>query len=61
MIFKVFVDGELAYESDVIKWDSEVQQLEVSVKDAEELRLVVDNNGDSADDDAVWANARLIR
>ncbi len=61
MIFKVLVDGKPIYESDVIKWDSEVQQLSVSVENAVELKLVTGNNGSSKNDDAAWADARLIR
>ncbi len=61
VIFKVFVDGKLIYESDVIKWDSEIQQLSISVENAVELKLVTGNNGSSKNDDAAWADARLIR
>lgn len=62
VIFKVFVDDELRFESGVMKSDSPARKISVPVEGGEELRLVVTDAGDGLTSDmADWANARLVR
>ena len=60
VVFKVFVDGKLKAQTDVMRVDTPKQRLVVDVRDSSEVKLVVDvadngNNWDHAD----WANARF--
>ncbi len=62
VVFQVFVDDEQRFDSGVMKLDSPTNPVRVSVKGADELRLVVTDAGDSiVSDVANWANARLTR
>ncbi len=58
--FKVYVDGELAYESGVMR-DKDVQKfVEVDLAEAKELKLVATTGGDTnGSDHADWADAKL--
>ena len=60
VIFKVYVDGKLKAETDVMKSNSPKERLVVDVRNSNELKLVVDvaTNG-STWDHANWANARF--
>ncbi|NQT14219.1 MAG: NPCBM/NEW2 domain-containing protein, partial [Planctomycetes bacterium] len=61
-VFQVFVDDEKRFDSGVMKENTPLKQVRVSVKDADELRLVVTDAGDRiVSDVANWANARLTR
>ena len=60
VVFKVFVDGEKAYESPVMRWDSAPMQIKIDVDDKQELKLIVTDAGDNINNDqAVWADAKL--
>ena len=60
VIFKVYVDGKLKAETDVMKSNSPKQRLMVDVRNSNEVKLVVDSatNG-STWDHADWAEARF--
>ncbi len=58
--FKVFVDGEVAYESGVMSARDPQEFIQVDLAGAKELKLVVTNGGDKiASDHANWADAKL--
>ena len=62
VIFQVFVDDELQFDSGLMKENDPPKDVRVSVKEAQELRLVVTDGGDGINSDvANWANARLTR
>ncbi len=62
VVFQVFVDDRKEFDSGVMKESDPPRSVRVSVKDADELRLVVDNAGDGITSDvADWVNARLTR
>lgn len=60
VVFKVYVDGKLKTETDVMKSNSPKQRLMVDVRNSNEVKLVVDvaTNG-STWDHADWADARF--
>ncbi|WP_330615547.1 NPCBM/NEW2 domain-containing protein [Romboutsia sp. 1001713B170131_170501_G6] len=58
--FKVYVDGDLAYESGVMRARDPQKFVQVDLAGAKELKLVVTNGGDKiASDHADWADAKL--
>lgn len=60
--FLVYLDGNKIYESKVIKWGDEPETINLKVKDAKEMKLVLTDGGDlHILDRAVWAGARLIK
>ena len=62
VVFQVFVDGNKAYESIVMRDSDPVTPVRVSLSGAQELRLVANDNKDGIGCDmANWAEARLIR
>lgn len=62
VVFKVFVDHRLAFESGVMRQTDAAKAVSVPLSGAEELRLIVEDGGDGvAHDVANWAAARLIR
>ncbi len=62
VVFQVFVDDRKEFDSGVRKEADPPCKVRVSVKGADELRLVVSNAGDGITGDvADWANARLVR
>jgi glucose/arabinose dehydrogenase len=61
VVFRVFGDGIVIYESPVLTGNSASRHVNVSVAGVDELRLVVADGGDGVGSDhANWANARLI-
>ena len=58
--FKVYVDGEIAYESGIMGAKDQQKFVEVNITGAKELKLVVTtgDNGDGSDH-ANWADAKL--
>ena len=60
VVFKVYVDGQLKAETDVMKSNSPKERLIVDVRNSNELKMVVDvaTNG-STWDHADWADARF--
>ena len=59
--FFVYTDGDLAYQSPVMRADSATELIDVSVVGVSELRLVVDDGGDNINcDHGDWANAHLL-
>ena len=61
VVFKVFGDGQLLYTTQMLEGDDKAQLIDVSVKNINELKLVVSNAGDGIDTDhADWADAKLI-
>ncbi len=61
-VFQVFVDGEQRFDSGLMKESTAPKQVRVVVKDADELRLVVNDGGNGiASDVADWVDARLTR
>ncbi|MBX3179999.1 MAG: NPCBM/NEW2 domain-containing protein [Candidatus Hydrogenedentes bacterium] len=62
VIFQVFVDGALRFDSGIMTDSDPAQSVNVSLAGARELRLVSGDAGDGiACDMANWANARLLR
>jgi hypothetical protein len=60
VVFQVFVDGKKAFDSGVMRENDPPQAIKVSVKGADELRLIVGDAGDGITADcADWADARL--
>ena len=58
--FKVYVDGELAYKSGVMRPKDTQRFVQVDLSGAKELKLVVTNGGDKiASDHANWADAKI--
>ena len=58
--FKVYVDGDLAYESGVMHSNDAQKFVEVDLSGAKELKLVATTGGDTdASDHANWADAKL--
>lgn len=57
----VYVDGELKYQSGLINIRSMYSVLDIDVTNAQQLKLVVNNNDDGNDSDwSIWGSARLI-
>ncbi|MBI4581773.1 MAG: NPCBM/NEW2 domain-containing protein, partial [Planctomycetes bacterium] len=62
VVFQVFVDDRQRFDSGVMKQDSPAQRVSVSLRGAQELRLVVTDAGDGLTNDcANWVDARLMR
>ena len=62
VVFQVYVDDQLRFDSGVMKEQDEPRRVGVSLKDAQTLRLAVTDAGDGIICDcADWANARLVR
>ena len=61
VVFKVYVDGELKAQSDVMRYDTPKQHLVVDVRDSKQVKLVVEvaDNGNSWDH-ANWADAKFL-
>ena len=58
--FKIYVDGELAYESGVMRAKDPQKFVQVDLSGAKELKLVVNDAGDGiGSDHADWADAKL--
>ncbi|MCB2378412.1 PQQ-dependent sugar dehydrogenase [Hymenobacter sp. BT635] len=61
VVFQVYLDGTLAYESSRLTGSSATARLDLNVSGKNELRLVVTNAGDdNSYDHADWAGARLL-
>lgn len=61
VVFQVWGDGRKLYDSGVLKGSSAPQQVEVDVRGAAELKLVVTDAGDGINyDHADWADARVV-
>jgi hypothetical protein len=59
--FRVLGDGEVLFESGVLRGPRGLKEVDVSVAGREELRLVVTDAGDGLNSDvATWAGARLL-
>ena len=62
MIFKVFVDGQEEYKSEVYRIGHPILVVVVDVEGAKELKLVTTAAGDGIGYDyAWWGDARLIK
>jgi hypothetical protein len=62
VIFRVFVDGKLRFDSGIMRGTSAAKAVHVDLAGAEELRLEVNDAGDGISCDvADWAEARLTR
>jgi chitodextrinase len=59
VIFQVWADGVLIYDSGAMTGTSATKLLELDVTGRSELRLVVLTNGDASYDHADWADAKL--
>jgi len=61
VVFRVLTDGNAAFDSGRMTWESATQQVRVSLRACRELRLVVTDAGDGNNTDhANWADARLV-
>jgi hypothetical protein len=61
VVFKVYVDGNLKRQTAIMRWESETQWMEIPVKGAETLVLIVTDAGDDDKcDHANWAGAELF-
>ena len=62
VVFKVFVDDELKFDSGVMKGGEPAKSVSISVAGAGELRLVATDAGDGINCDvANWADAKLVK
>ena len=60
VVYKVYGDNILLYQSDLIKSDTPARTIEFSILNVNELKLVVTDGGDSKDYDwANWCDVRL--
>lgn len=60
VVFQVWADGAKLFDSGVMSWNTATKSIRVDVAGKNELRLVVTDAGDGAEDDhANWAAARL--
>ncbi|CAN5645722.1 hypothetical protein BH09PLA1_BH09PLA1_06050 [soil metagenome] len=59
VIFRVYVDGVLIYDSGAMTGASATKLLSLNVAGKSQLRLVVDSNGTNNSDHADWADAKL--
>ena len=61
VVFKVYVDGELKAQSDVMRYNTPKQHLVVDVRNSKKVKLVVDvaDNGNTWDH-ANWADAKFL-
>jgi len=60
--FSVWKDGKKVYTSEILKKNSELATIDLDIKDAKELKLMVDDAGDNyIMDRAFWASARLVK
>jgi len=61
VIFRVFVDDALRFESPVMRWATPTAQVRVDVRGARTIRLMVDDAGDGDTcDHASWADAHIL-
>lgn len=59
--FQIFIDGEMKAESAIMKSGMKQEKLEVSLKEAEELKLVTVSQGEETSyDDVNWGSPMLI-
>lgn len=61
VVFRVMVDGALAFDSGVMTGATPTKKVELDVTGKRQLKLLVTNNGDVSYDHADWAGARLTR
>ncbi|GAA0741084.1 DUF4073 domain-containing protein [Clostridium oceanicum] len=61
VIFKVYVDGTLKYDSGVMGSKDPSKYVDVDIKDGKEVKLVVDSNGSNSSDHSVWADAKFTK
>ena len=60
VIFKVYVDENLKYESPIMRGDMHTEQVKINITSAHELKLVVEDAGDGDTcDHASWADAAV--
>lgn len=61
VIFRVYLDGKLAYDSGTVHGKDAIKKISLSVAGVKELRLVVDSAGDgNVKDHGDWASAKLV-
>ncbi|WP_121640898.1 DUF4073 domain-containing protein [Virgibacillus sp. Bac330] len=60
VIFKVYVDGKLKYDSDVVTSKTPYKYVNIDIQDAKEVKLIVDANGSKTSDHSVWADAKFV-
>ncbi|MFW6257850.1 MAG: NPCBM/NEW2 domain-containing protein, partial [Prolixibacteraceae bacterium] len=61
VVFRVLIDGKVAFESDVMKHDDPPVSVEVDLSGAEKLTLIGDATNDGSYADHInWANAKII-
>jgi len=62
VMFRVFADDKLVFESPEMNGDNIKQLMELEIKGVKELRLVLLDNGDgSKDDHGDWVDVKLVR
>ncbi len=62
VVFRIAVDGEIAFESGPMSDSDPAKEVQVSLENARELRLIAADSGDGIGCDmANWAEARLVR
>jgi len=61
VVFKIYLDGQLRWESKVLKWNSKTEHVSIDITNAQDLKLVVEDAGDGDRcDHANWADAKLF-
>jgi alpha-galactosidase len=61
-VFKVYGDGKLLWESNIMHYFDSAQKVKINISGVDRLRLHVGDAGDGNDYDyANWVNAKIIR
>ncbi len=61
VVFKVYVDKKKVFESSILKVKSPVEKINVDLKNAKRLDLIITDGGDTMDyDHANWADAYIV-
>ncbi|ASK62205.1 hypothetical protein CFK37_08545 [Virgibacillus phasianinus] len=61
VVFQVFGDGEKLFDSGLMTGEDEAKNVDISIEDVNELKLIVTDGGNgNGSDHADWANAKVI-
>lgn len=61
VIFKVYVDGTLKYDSKAMGSKAKSKFVDIDITGAKEVKLVADPNGRTSYDHATWADAKFVK
>lgn len=58
-VFRVVADGQVIYESQPMKSQTEAEYIKLDIEGVSQLELVADSNGNNSSDHTVWADAKF--